>query len=78
MNPLPIIVAALVTLYAIANIVFAFLPAPAWLEPRLGPDRRTRGLLFFLPDAAVEKVGRALYGGICLAFAGFMIWVATL
>ncbi len=57
-----ILFAVLLTLYGLANMVFAFVPAPPALERFLGPDRRTRGLLFFVPDSKLESVGRFVYG----------------
>jgi|GEM_PF-2986844 len=67
-----IIAAIVTTLYGLANVVFAFVPAPSWLEPRLGPDRRTRRLLSFLPADALEKTGRVIYGVACLALAALL------
>lgn len=78
MNPIPLIIALLAAAYGAANIVFAFLTAPAWLEPRLGPDGRTRRMLGFLPEESIQKAGRVFYGVATLLFAGFIFWVATL
>lgn len=78
MNPLPLIISLLMTVYGAANIVFAFLNAPAWLERRLGPDRRTRRMLGFLPEPSMQTTGRIVYGVVILVFAGMMVWFATL
>ena len=44
------------------TMVFAFVPPPAGLVRFLGPDRRTRGLLFFVPDDKLESIGRFVFG----------------
>jgi hypothetical protein len=75
-NPIPLVAAVLVGAYGLVNLVFTFVPAPPGLARVLGPDRRTRGLLFFVPDAALERVGRFVYGLVTLALASGMGWLA--
>lgn len=69
-----IIFGALLTLYGVANMIFAFVPAPPALERFLGPDRRTRGLLFFVPDSKIESVGRLVYGLACLLLPAIILY----
>lgn len=66
--------AALLTLYGLANLLFAFVPPPEALVRFLGPDRRTRGLLFFVPDARLESVGRFVYGLACLFIPAIIVY----
>lgn len=69
-----ILFAVLLTLYGLANMLFAFVPAPDGFVRFLGPDRRTRGLLFFVPDAKLESVGRFVYGLACLLIPAIILY----
>jgi hypothetical protein len=78
MSIAPFVFGALSAVYGVVNVVFAFVPPPPWLYLTLGPDRRTRALLAFLPDAPREKAGRVLYGVACLALAAMILGIPLL
>ena len=69
-----VLFAVFLTLYGFANMAFAFLPAPPAIARFLGPDRRTRGLLFFVPDDKVESIGRFVYGLACLFIPAILVY----
>lgn len=72
-----LVVGCLLVVLGGANVLFAFLPAPAALEPFLGATGRLRRLLTLFPEAQREFLGR-LIGGILLGGGGlFAIGVAV-
>jgi hypothetical protein len=55
------------------NVVFAFLPAPAAVEPFLGAmGRRIRFIVSFFPEQRQEFMGRLLTGTL-LVFGGAVL-----
>lgn len=70
-----VLFAVFMTVYGLANLVFAFIQPPAGIVRFLGPDRRTRGLLFFVPDDKLESIGRFVYGLACLFIPAILLYV---
>jgi hypothetical protein len=59
------------------NVVFAFTPAPAGIEPFLGAmGRRIRFVVSFFPEAKQEFMGRLLTG-VSLLLAGSFALIAA-